>query len=144
MRRWPSSIILVACLSLLALQLSGLHTHVDADGYVGTPQGTHVHGQGIIHRDGNGTQFDGADKDGHEHNGDTDHAGDKDVSIVELSTGASKILLFLVWIGLTLLIVLRPGGKISMNLAVPPTIDRHTRWRPPLRAPPHFSQALSH
>ncbi len=144
MRRWPSSIILVACLSLLALQLSGLHTHVDADGYAGTPQGTHVHGQGIIHRDENGTQFDGADKDGHKHNGDTDHAGDKDVSIVELSTGASKILLFLVWVGLLLLIALELRNKISLNFMGPPPTGRHARWRPPLRAPPRFSQALSH
>lgn len=143
MRRLPSTIILVACLSLLALQLSGLHTHVDADGYVGTPQGTHVHGQGIIHSDGNGTHVDGADIDAHGHGGDTDHAGDKDVSIVELSTGASKILLFLVWVGLLLLIVLELRNKISLNFVGPPPTGRHARWRPPLRAPPRFSQALS-
>lgn len=136
MRRLPSTIILVACLSLLALQLSGLHTHVDADGYVGTPQGTHVHG--------NGTHVDGADIDAHGHGGDTDHAGDKDVSIVELSTGASKILLFLVWVGLLLLIVLQLRDKISLNFVGPPPTGRHARWRPPLRAPPRFSQALSH
>ena len=136
MRRPPSTIILVACLSLLALQLSGLHTHVDADGYVGTPQGTHVHG--------NGTHVDGAGIDTHGHGGDTDHAGDKDVSIVELSTGASKILLFLVWVGLLLLIVLELRNKISLNFVGPPPTGRHARWRPPLRAPPRFSQALSH
>ncbi|MCZ6585911.1 MAG: hypothetical protein O6930_07835 [Gammaproteobacteria bacterium] len=144
MRRTPSSIILIACLSLLALQLSGLHTHIDAYGYVGTPQGTHVHGPGIIHSDGKRTHLDGTGIDGHEQSGETDYAGDKDVSIVKLNTGATKLLMLVVWIGLTLLIVIRQGDKISTNFAVPPPTGRHVRWRPPLRAPPRFSQAPSH
>ncbi len=143
MRRTPSSILLVACLSLLALQFSGLHSHVDAYGYVGIPQGTHIHGQGVIHSDGKGAHVDGTDIDGHEHRAETDYAGDKDVSIVELSIGTSKLFVFLVWIGLILLITLRPGEKILTNFSIPPPTGRHARWRPPLRAPPQFSQALS-
>ena len=40
----------LACVSLLASQLSGLHMHVNADGYAGTPQGTHTNtlGEGRI------------------------------------------------------------------------------------------------
>ena len=135
MYRSPASVILLACLSLLALQLSGLHMHVDADGYVGTPQGTHVHGTD--------THLVGAD-DRHEHTGGQDHDGDKDMSVVELNTGVSKLLVFLVWLGLGLFTVLRPATQILPIAAVPRPVVRNTRWRPPLRAPPHFSYSPSH
>ncbi len=134
--------MLAAGLSLVALQLSGLHMHVDAHGYVGAPQGTHVHGQGV-HSHETDTYLAGADNR-HEHAGDQDHEGDKDVTIVELSIGESKLLVFLVWLGLGLFTVLRPANQIFPTAAVPRPVVRNTRWRPPLRAPPHFSYSPSH
>jgi hypothetical protein len=142
MRHLSYPIMLAAGLSLVALQLSGLHLHVNADGYAGAPQGTHVHGQGVDTR-GTGTHLAGAD-DRHEHPDDQDHEGDKDMSVVELSTGASKLLVFLIWLGLGLFTVLRPADRISPNAAVPRLIVRNIRWRPPLRAPPQFSYSPSH
>ena len=141
--RQPSHLIMLAAgLSLVALQLSGLHMHVDAHGYVGAPQGTHVHGQGAQGH-GTDTHLAGAD-DRHEHTGGQDHDGDKDMSVVELNTGVSKLLVFLVWLGLGLFTVLRPADRISPNAAVPRLIVRNMRWRPPLRAPPQFSYSPSH
>ncbi len=142
MRHLSYPIMLAAGISLVAMQLSGLHLHVNADGYAGAPQGTHVHGQGVdIH--GADSHLAGA-ADRHEHTGDQDHEGDKDMSVVELSTAASKLFVFLVWLGLGLFTVLRPADRISPNAAVPRPIVRNTRWRPPLRAPPHFSYSPSH
>ncbi len=142
MRQPSFSIMLAAGISLVALQLSGLHMHVDAHGYAGTPQGTHVHGQGVEdHRAV--THLAGAD-DRHEHTGGQDHEGDKDMSVVELNTGVSKLLVFLVWLGLGLFTVLRPATQILPIAAVPQPVVRNTRWRPPLRAPPHFSYSPSH
>lgn len=143
MRRLSYPIMLAAGLSLVALQVSGLHLHVNADGYAGVPQGTHVHGQ-VVDTHGTDTHFAGAD-DRHEHTGDQDHEGDKDMSVVELSAGASKLLVFLVWFGLGLFTVLRPADRSApKNAAVPRPSVRNTRWRPPLRAPPHLSYSPSH
>jgi len=117
--------------------LSGLHMHVDSHGYAGAPQTAHLHNQSS-HSHGKRKHLDGGDNR-HEHPGDQDHDGDKDISVVELSTGASKLLVFLVWFGLGLFVVLRLATTITPRSAVPKLIGRHTHWRPPLRAPPHFA-----
>jgi len=136
--------MLAACISLIALQLSGLHMHVDANGYVGTPEGTHVHGQAGGHHHGDTTHLDLADAShGAVHGGEQDHSGDKDVSIVKLRTAVSKLLLYLIALGLALLMVLRPADKIAPTTTLPRPIGRHERWRPPLRAPPRLSIAPS-
>ena len=139
MRRPPTLIMLAACLSLVAVQLSGLHMHVDAEGYAGPPEGTHIHGQpghhhgDVIHID------DAAAHQENAHPGDPDHAGDKDVSIVKFGTAVSKLLLYLMALGLILLMVLSPTDTIAPRNTVPRSSTRHERWRPPLRAPPLFS-----
>jgi len=138
MRRLPPSVVMVACLSLLAVQLSGLHMHVNDHGYTGTPQGTHVHGEGT-HSHGDEADIHDAAIHGHEHGGDQDHDGDKDVSIVKLGAGGSKLLILHAWLGLSRLIPLTLGEKLSPYSAAPRFIGRHERWRPPLRAPPHLS-----
>ena len=129
-----------ACVSLIVLQLSGLHMHVDANGYVGTPEGAHVHGQAGGHHHGDMTHPGLADAS-HDaaHGGDQDHSGGKDVSIVKLGTAVSKLLLYLIALGLALLMVLRPADKIAPTTTLPRPIGRHERWRPPLRAPPRLS-----
>lgn len=119
--RIAPALIQIACLSLLGLQLSGLHMHVGADGFDGTPHGTHSHDQ---------------DTDGH------DHEGDADVSVVELGAGGSKLILFVVWVGLTLLTVLTPRERVSISSVVPLLAGRTARWRPPLRAPPRLALSL--
>jgi hypothetical protein len=132
--------MLAACVSLIVLQLSGLHMHVDAHGYVGAPEATHVHGQAGGHHQGHATHLDLADAS-HEtaHTGDQNHDGDQDVSIVKFGTAVSKLLLYLIPLGLALLTVLRPAGKIAPATTLPRPIARHERWRPPLRAPPRLS-----
>jgi hypothetical protein len=101
-----------------------------------------VHGRGVDdHRAV--THLAGAE-DRHEHTGGQDHEGDKDMSVVELNTGVSKLLVFLVWLGLGLYTVLRPATQIFPIAAVPRPVVRITRWRPPLRAPPRFSYSPSY
>ena len=130
--------MVLACVSLFAAQLSGLHMHVNADGYAGTPQGTHVHSQST-HSHGDETHADHGATHDHPHGGDQNHDGDKDVSIIELSTGSSKLGILPVWMGLSLLIPLTLDEKLSPFSAVPRPVARHEHWRPPLRAPPRLS-----
>jgi hypothetical protein len=134
--------LVLACLGLTATQMSGLHMHVDADGYVGVPEGTHVHRTAVHPHDG--APVDHAHELAHDHPGDPDHEGDRDVSVIELGAGASKLLIFFAWLGLGLVIVSRAGSKIRIPAVVPPPKTRRDRWRPPLRAPPLFSHSLSH
>ncbi len=131
--------MLAACISLVALQLSGVHMHVDAQGYVGIPEGTHLHGQ-AGHHHGDAIHIDDAVAPQESaHPGDQGHAGDTDVTIVKLSTGVSKLPLDLIALGLVLLMFIRPADKIAPLTAVPRPRARYERWRPPLRAPPLFS-----
>jgi len=132
--------MLAACVSLVALQLSGLHMHVDAHGYVGTPESTHLHGQAGGHHHGD-TAHSGIADASHEavHGGDQGHSGDTDVSIVKLGAAVSKLLLYLIALGLALLMVLRPADEIAPTTTLPRPIGRHERWWPPLRAPPRLS-----
>jgi hypothetical protein len=139
MRRLRSVALFAACLSLFALQLSGLHMHLNEHGYSGTPQGTHVHGPGPRSHGVDGAHHHGAGSHDHAGSGDPDHSGDKDVSVVELSAGVSKLLLIFVCLGLVLLVLSRPSVKLSFNHVVPLPVGRHARWRPPLRAPPHLA-----
>lgn len=132
------SIMALACLSLVATQLSGLHMHVNADGYAGTPQTTHVHSQST-HDHGDDVHTDHGAIHDHPHGGDQSHDGDKDVSIIELSTASSKLVILPVWMGLGLLIPLTLDEKLSPYSAVPEPIAHHEHWRPPLRAPPRLS-----
>ncbi len=134
--------MLAACLSLFALQMSGLHMHVDDHGYAGTPQGTHIHSQvkNVYAVDAH-LDHHGDDKviAGHNHAGDHDFEGDKDLSVVDLLFGTSKIPIFLVWLGLCLFSIIRSGDKFSSKFSYHRPTGRRARWRPPLRAPPIFS-----
>jgi hypothetical protein len=125
MRR-RSPVLILASLSLLGMQLSGLHMHVDAHGYSGAPQGTHVHGERFFkdhHATHSAPKHDEQSAAGHEHTGSSldhrdgiaplqhgdphehagnpgdhehDYGGDTDISIVVLGTGIAKLPLFLV------------------------------------------------
>lgn len=110
------SIVALACAGLLAVQLSGLHMHVDAVGDSLGMHGTHVH------------QLDPDDHD---------HSTDMDVSVLEqVSASWSKLVPLL----FAAAILLASVVSIRLNARAPPEITAkasgNIRWRPPLRAPP--------
>jgi hypothetical protein len=115
MDRRGRALVLLGCLSLLGLQLSGLHMHVDSHGYAGAPHGTHVHKRG-------------ADSHDHEH--------ETDVAVVKLGTIGSKHFLFLIAVGLTLVTIFSVCLRLAPAYAPAPPIGRRPHWRPPQRAPP--------
>jgi hypothetical protein len=118
--RWASTALaVIVCCSLVLLQLSGLHVHVNVDADGPATHGAHIHG---------------ADSDGH------DHGGDKDVAIVELGAGASKLLVFLVALLVALVVLPPTAGRLASHSTLPLPAGRRARWRPPLRAPPVASR----
>ena len=128
MRNASTLLMLIACLSLIALQTSGLHMHVNSDGFAGTPQGTHVHD--AHHHDAATAAHE------HEHTGGQGHTSDSDVSIVNYNTGVSKLPLDLIALALVLMMFLSPAAKIAPVTTVLRPRERYERWRPPNRAPP--------
>ena len=132
--------MLAACLSLVALQVSGLHMHVNSDGFAGTPEGTHLHD--AHHHDSPAHHVStpvAHEHTAHEHAAGQGHTSDTDISIFELNTALSKLPLDLIVPAPFLLMVLRPADTISPVALVSRQVSRHERWRPPLRAPPLFS-----
>ena len=121
MNRGTLSVVLLVYLSLLGAQLSGLHMHIDEHGYSGTPHQTHSHAGGAAH---------GGAADPHDHEHDTD------VNVLELSTIASKHLLFLIAIAFTILLALEPRRHVMPRHVRVLSSGRRVRLRPPLRAPP--------
>jgi hypothetical protein len=115
MNRMAGLLALIAVLSLLGLQLSGLHMHVDDHGYSGAPHGTHVH-EGST--------------DPHDHEHETD------VTIVELGTIASKHFLFLIAVSFSLMTLFSVSRRLAPIHEPPIVAGRRVRWRPLLRAPP--------
>ena len=134
--RFP--VLLTACASLLAVQLGGLHMHVDADGNVGGPQGVHLHTQGL-HSHGDDTHVHRPDAVEHEHSGDGEHAGDSDISVTEMSAGKWKLPDVNLNLHNGLLIGRVQADQVRPAHSEPRPAIRKSRWRPPLRAPPHAS-----
>lgn len=137
MRRVKIAIGASAWLSLFILQLSGLHAHANEHGYVGTPETGYSHTHTPHHEHI-------ADHGGTDHGG-TDHGGShdvhdfedlRDVSFFELASGKFKISL--IFLALIFLFSFHPVARTLTPsfLSYRPLIGRHTRWRPPLRAPP--------
>ena len=116
MRTSPTSFIVILGISLLSMQLSGLHMHVNPAG-AGGLHGTHVHE---------------TDADGHGHI----HEHDTDVSLFELATSWGKLFLFLPSLLFILPIFVQSGRTVWTLLADTFQRRRRSRWRPPLRAPP--------
>jgi hypothetical protein len=115
MRHTTFAILAFVCFSLLSLQFSGLHQHVDTQGQDNGIHGTHLHD---------------VESDSH------DHHADIDASFFELGARWSKTIPFLIVLALNLLIIGRATRSVSFlyNHLLQPC--RQTRWRPPLRAPP--------
>jgi hypothetical protein len=117
MRLAPALLIAIMCLSLLTLQMSGLHLHVSAGSQSDALHGTHLHD---------------AEPDGHGH----DHDAEIDVSPFEPGVTWSKLIPILVVLIFTLLPIIRTSTTVR-----PPLVERfptrhRSHWRPPLRAPP--------
>jgi hypothetical protein len=141
MRRLTNPLALAACLSLLSMQLSGVHVHADDSGYVGVPEAsfTHSHGHHVHDNEHHG----GNAKVDHGHRGDSAPAHDyehaKDVSVPDLALGTFKLPLAIP--APILLFTEFPAIRTlaSTDFVFPVLSGRHTRWRPPLRAPPQPS-----
>jgi hypothetical protein len=112
----PASLKLTAilCFCLLAMQVSGLHLHTGLEGNGGI-HATHIHA---------------ADPDG---NG---HEGDSDVSFFEVFTRWMKPIPFLFLFIATAFALVTYGKQVWVPIAKTFRPSRHSRWRPPLRAPP--------
>ena len=125
-----------ACVGLLAVQLGGLHMHVDADGNVGEPRGVHLHTQ-LLHSHGDYTHVHHPDTPEHEHPGEREHAGDNDISVAEMRGGKSTLADFDFNLHQGLLIDPVRVEQVRPALSEPRPANRKSRWRPPLRAPPY-------
>jgi len=128
----------LACMSLLAVQLGGLHMHVDADGNFGSVKGVDLHVP-LLHSHGGYTHVHLPGTPHHEHPGDPEHAGDNDISVIEMRSGKSKLTDFTFNLHLTLAIHRVLVEQVRPIISEPQPITRKSRWRPPLRAPPAIS-----
>jgi len=137
MRRMTKPIAIAGCLCLLTVQFSGLHMHRDAEGYVGVPETAHTHRHG--HDDYNDAiHFDAAHDDDADHRDEShDYEGVRDVSFFDLSLSPGKIPLAILAFALLFLALPHTRTLAGRNIVYPVLSGRHTRWRPPLRAPPH-------
>ena len=117
MRSPPALFIAIMCLSLLAMQMSGLHLHVSGDSKSDARHGTHLHG---------------AEPDGHGHAHDTEI----EVSLFEPGVTWSKLIPLLVALIFALLPIIRTSTTVWHPLAERFPIRHRSHWRPPLRAPP--------
>jgi hypothetical protein len=117
MRQVPSLFIAIMCLSLLTMQMSGLHLHANADSQSGALHGMHLHD---------------TNPDGHGH----DHDAEIDMSPFDPGVTWSKLIPVLLALIFVLLTIRRTSTTVR-----PPLVERlskrhRSRWRPPLRAPP--------
>jgi len=119
MRRSTAAILSATCLGLLATQWTGLHAHINAQGFHGAAQVMQHH----HHDDGNGDSAD-------------DHDGDIDVRVVDYGLGASKLLVFLFATALPLFLVLPARTNLLQQGIDRFPLRRRVRWGPPLRGPP--------
>jgi hypothetical protein len=117
MRLAPALLIAIMCLSLLTLQMSGLHLHVSADSQSDALHGTHLHD---------------ADPEWRGH----DHDAEIDVSSFEPGFTFSKLIPILIALIFALLPIIRTCTTVWPSLVERFPTRHRSRWRPPLRAPP--------
>ena len=116
MKNVASPMLLVACICLIMMQMSGTHIHIDARGEHAGLHGTHLH-----------------ETDQHGH----DHSAVSDVSVLEkLGLTWSKLLPVILSAVALLFTQHWPRQQtwiLPVQFGKP---RRRSRWRPPLRAPP--------
>ena len=137
MRRTRQILALAACLSVLWLQLSGAHLHADERGNISAPVTSYSHGAGRHHDHGghhHRSHDDQRNMHGPTDEHDQDHA--TDVSLLDLALSSAKLPIAI--LALVLLFALLPYVRVlaGTDFVHPVLSGRHTRWRPPLRAPP--------
>ena len=115
MRFAPLTIVALAGVAMLLMQLSGMHLHAGDHDNDAALHGTHVH-----------------DVDPARH----DHSADVDVSIIAFGIVWAKVMPVLLAVFVTSLAVVW-----LVHILWPPpvrlmSLRRRSRWRPPLRAPP--------
>jgi len=127
MKILSNSMVTLACLCLLVMQLSGMHFHVDENGKDAGVHAAHHHQVDPEHH-----------QDHHPLSSVHDHKPEIDISSTEL--------LGLIWTKLipaimacvlaTIIVSIGLHQPILALLRAPTRVRRRSRWRPPLRAPP--------
>jgi hypothetical protein len=117
MRHSTLSIFAIACVSLIAVQVSGLHLHAEAGGHDGAGSHEPHLQQAFSH--------------------DADHGGAHvDVTVSEPASGSVEIDVVIPNSAVSAFSLLTP---LEYRLPAPASripLRRFSRWRPPLRAPP--------
>jgi len=138
MRLLVKPVGIAACLSLLLLQLSGLHVHADEHGYIGAPETSYEHSH--VHHDHRVSQgqqhADSAHPDHEAADAAHDNGDARDLSFFDLALSGFKLPLAILSLVALLVVLPRVRTLASEELVRPVLSGRHTRWRPPLRAPP--------
>jgi hypothetical protein len=111
-------ILALACVSFLAITLSGFHLHADIGGHEETV--SHAHD---LHPSPS-------------HDLDGDHV---DISIFEPARGFSQVEMFIPYFAVPELAALPPLENLCSADTPSLVPRRHLRWQPPLRAPPLFA-----
>ena len=122
MSRFLNSIAATACICLLAMQMSGMHLHVDLDG---DDAGIHVAHLPHI------AQVHQSSPHGH------DHSAEMDVALLEqVGFNWSQLvpLIFACAIGVALIACM--PRRFTFAPQQTSKVRHRYRWRPPLRAPP--------
>ena len=113
--RKSTLIISTLCFCLVMVQVSGLHLHTNFEGNGGL-HGPHIHA---------------ADPEGHDHESETD------VSFWEFTIAWVKQIPFLPLFIATVFVFAAFAKQVWVLTTKTFKPCRHTRWRPPLRAPPY-------
>ena len=133
MRRAHRIIAIAASVSLLTLQLSGVHAHEDSAGHISLPESSYSHSHSV-HGHAHPHPHP-ADKADHDHEGDPSE--EKEISLFETGPGGNFKLPMAAPAFVQLLLVVPHEKALARALVSAPVLSgRHTRWRPPLRAPP--------
>ena len=121
------SIVTLACLCLLVMQLSGMHFHADENGKDAGVHAAHHH------------QVDSEQLQGHHHLSLVHyHKAQIDVSSTELlgSIWTRLIPAIMACALATIIVSIGLHQPILSLLRAAARVRRRSRWRPPLRAPP--------
>lgn len=130
----------VSCISFLLLQWSGAHVHANDAGFVGGPETAYPHNHVHHDHDHDGARQssdpigDGAFPESSASGDDYDDA--RDVSIFDQTHVAFKPPLAILALVFLFAIVPLVRALAGAERAYRVLSGRHTRWRPPLRAPP--------
>lgn len=143
MSRIAKPISVIAGLSFLLLQSGGVHVHADAAGFIGAPETSYAHGpdRHSLHDEhvsaAPSREHPGSDHPAHGASGSVDDHGDvRDVSLLENALGTYKLPFAIIALVAVFAIFHRTRTPASAEIVYPVLSGRHTRWRPPLRAPP--------